>query len=389
MPTFASCFTICSIVGGAIFFREFEGFCAARVALFALSALLTLLGVYLLYQRMPSEAAAAAAAVTERERSGSSDALGGSLGGGGSSRGGSGGGGGGAKGGVDEPIGAAVQQGRLPAERLSHLPGTDLLNMAWLRAEVGVGANAHHAAGGDHGHRRRSNGRAGGGGSGGGGGGCGCAYARSPERAERGRRSSARSGAGSAGPVVDLWRDDRQSRAQLSAAVHPHHGADAAAVPPARRTLSFPRQRSRRASRGSSAGSGGGSAGSGGGSAGSGGGSAGSGGGEPDDDPPQASPNPRVPSTPQPRPKPMVWPGGTAAPAPASARVAPAPPLPPLAPLPRAAQLPPAAAVAPAASSDSSRLLPFVPPPMPPMLSVRKLPPMREWRAAPGRRAST
>ena len=61
VPTFASCFTICSIIGGSVFFQEFDGFCPARIVLFAASALLTLLGVCLLYQRMPSEAAAAAA----------------------------------------------------------------------------------------------------------------------------------------------------------------------------------------------------------------------------------------------------------------------------------------------------------------------------------------
>ena len=49
VPTFASLFTICSIVGGAVFFQELQGFCVLRVGLFVLSVVVTMLGVALLY----------------------------------------------------------------------------------------------------------------------------------------------------------------------------------------------------------------------------------------------------------------------------------------------------------------------------------------------------
>ena len=49
VPTFASLFTICSIVGGIVFFQELQGFCVLRVGLFVLSVVVTMIGVALLY----------------------------------------------------------------------------------------------------------------------------------------------------------------------------------------------------------------------------------------------------------------------------------------------------------------------------------------------------
>lgn len=55
VPTFACCFTIFSILSGSTFFQEFKGFCVERIVLFAIAVIISLVGVALLYQRVPGE----------------------------------------------------------------------------------------------------------------------------------------------------------------------------------------------------------------------------------------------------------------------------------------------------------------------------------------------
>ena len=55
VPTFACCFTIFSILSGSTFFQEFKGFCVVRIVLFAIAVIISLVGVALLYPRVPGE----------------------------------------------------------------------------------------------------------------------------------------------------------------------------------------------------------------------------------------------------------------------------------------------------------------------------------------------
>ena len=149
VPTFASCFTIFSILGGAVFFKEFDSFCPSRIALFALSAMITIFGVFLLYQRVPGEGAAAATAAATNATA-TDDAGPAALGKLGSSV-------------VDSNAVSPVGGGGEPVDRsimllrqnTSYIAATDLINQAWMTSQFFTSRRDMAAAATPNERRRR------------------------------------------------------------------------------------------------------------------------------------------------------------------------------------------------------------------------------------------